>query len=171
MRLQDAEPRSSFHCILLKCHNRHNTASEPLGDLRSFSNRISLLIGRFNRKLKILINWVYEFRSITIIAHQRIAKYSIVVKTLFILIASFDCFSLLIVRGGLWHLAHSHCHLCWQASHLFTESLNQILVLRLQKAQQRWREGENYSLLCTHCLYVEQEFFFYVHQQHLISIS
>lgn len=43
-------------------------------------------------------------------------------------------------------MAHSCCHLYWQAVHLFTESLNQILVLRLQKAQQRWRRGVNYSL-------------------------
>lgn len=43
-------------------------------------------------------------------------------------------------------MAHSRCHLYWQAVHLFTESLNQILVLRLQKAQQRWRRGVNYSL-------------------------
>lgn len=85
---------------------------------------------------------MYEFRSITIIAHQHRAKRSIAVKTLFISIASFDCFSLLIVRGGLWPPAHSRCHLCWQAAHLFTESLNQILVLRMQKAQQRWEGGK-----------------------------
>lgn len=59
---------------------------------------------------------------------------SIVVKTLFISIASFDCFSLLIVRGGRWPAAHSRCHLCWQAARSFTESSNQILVLRMQKA-------------------------------------
>lgn len=59
---------------------------------------------------------------------------SIVVKTLFISIASFDCFSLLIVRGGCWPAAHSRCHLCWQAPRSFTESPNQILVLRMQKA-------------------------------------
>lgn len=147
MSLQDAELRSSFHCILLKCHNRHNAASELLDDLCSLSNapppkkkKISPdWLFQQKKKLQILINWVCEFRSITIIAHQRIAKRSIVVKTLFISIASFDCFSLLIVRGGLWPPAHSRCHLCWQAAHLFTESLNQILVLRMQKAQKRWK--------------------------------
>lgn len=84
---------------------------------------------------------MYECRSIAIIAHQCRAIQSIVVRTLFISIASFDCFSLLIVRGGLWRLSHTSCYLCWQALHLFTESLNQILVLRLQKAQQRWKGG------------------------------
>ena len=39
------------------------------------------------------------------------------------------------------------CHLCWQAAHLFTESLNHILVLRLQKASQKWRWGNNYSIV------------------------
>lgn len=94
------------------------------------------------KKLRILISRLCEFRTITIIGHQRVARRSIVVKTLFISIASFDCFSLLIVRGGRWPPAHSCCHLCWQAAHLFTESLNQILVLRMQKAPERWKGGK-----------------------------
>lgn len=67
-------------------------------------------------KKRRLIKRPHELRSIAIIAHQQTANRSIIVKSLFTSIASFDCFSLLIVRGGLWPPAHSHCHLCWQAA-------------------------------------------------------
>lgn len=67
-------------------------------------------------KKRILIKRVHEFGSITIIAHQQTASGSMIVKSLFILIASFDCFSLLIVGGGLWPPARSHCRLSWQAA-------------------------------------------------------
>lgn len=107
MRLQDAEPRSRFQ----RLHTRSSASSS--GDVLTAKTTQASVTAT---KKRILIKRAHELRSISIIAHQQTANRSIIVKSLFISIASFDCFSLLIVRGGLWPPARSHCHLCWQAA-------------------------------------------------------
>ena len=52
-----------------------------------------------------------------------------------------NCFLFLDCQERTWHEAYSHCHLSWQAAHSITESWNQILVLKLQEAQQRWERN------------------------------
>ena len=66
------------------------------------------------------------------------------------------------------------CHLCWQAAHLFTESLNHILVLRLQKASQKWRWGNNYSIVRIIAVYFimpTQPLLSVLHQKHNICVQ
>lgn len=126
MRLQDAraELRSSFQSALstdaaplLAVCGRFLTAKNKKKKPKTKPNpTVVCYSSKKKTKKRILTKRVHEFGSITIIAHQQTANSSIIVKSLFILIAPFDCFPLLLVGGGPWPPAHSHRRLCWQAA-------------------------------------------------------